>query len=439
MGLFSLALGITLAILCTVDCSPATTTGTASGSIFSVDLIHRDSVKSPFYDHGMTFSQRLGQALQRSFTKAKCFKSNSSTYQTQILPDQGEFLINISFGNPSHQVLAIADTGSDLSWIKCRPCIQGYKHTDSIFNPKLSSTYKAFGCKSETCETISSVETNCSSTKTCQFTEGYADGSYSTGDVATETIKLGGRALQDFVFGCSFHNDLIFQKASDGIIGLGGGDFSLVSQVGTLVTPKFSYCLIPFPADDHLSKLSSKIIFGDINFGSQAVSTPLVPKLPTTFYYVTLEGITVGDTRLNYSDASNPTDPMHKGNMILDSGTTLTMLPEKLYNKVETAIKENLKNVRTVKDPQKQLSLCYRSKRVKHAPKFTMHFEGADVSLLRYNIFVEVSKHIICLAMTPNSDDAVLGNMAQSNLLVGYDLEKKSVSFKHTDCIMFKV
>ncbi|KVI00579.1 probable aspartic protease At2g35615 [Cynara cardunculus var. scolymus] len=439
MEVFSLALGITLAILYTVGCSPVTTIGTASGATFVVDLIHHDSIQSPFYDYGMTFSQRLSRALQRSFNNAKRFESNSLTYQTQIIPDQAEFLMNISFGNPSHQVLAIADTGSDLPWIQCKPCIQCYKHTGSIFNPKLSSTYKALGCKSETCKTISLFDNNCSSTKNCQFTLSYGDGSYSVGDVATETIKLGGQPLQDIVFGCSFRNGGVFRETWGGIIGLGGGDFSLVSQISTLVTPEFSYCLIPFPTDDHLSKLSSKLIFGDISSGSQAVSTPLVPKWPRTFYYVTLEGITVGDRRLKYSDSTNPLKRMHKGNMIVDSGTMLTMLPTKLYEKVETAIKENLTDVRTVKDPQKQLSLCYRAKRVKHAPEITMHFEGADVPLLRYNVFVMVSKRIMCLAMAPSSDNAIFGNLAQSNFLVGYDLGKRSLSFRRTDCTGLKV
>ncbi|KAI3706204.1 hypothetical protein L6452_23795 [Arctium lappa] len=439
MRVFTLVLGITLTILYTVGCSLATTISAASGATFSVDLIHRDSIKSPFYDHGMTYSQRLDRALQRSLDNAKCLKSNSSTYQAPIIPDRGEFLMNISFGNPSHQVLAIIDTASDLTWIHCRHCIHCYKHAGSIFNPEVSSTYKALGCKSGMCKPTPFIGTNCSSTKTCQYSVGYMDGTYSIGDIATETIKLGGQALQDIVFGCSFGNGGVSQDASGGVIGLGGGDFSLVSQIRTLVTPKFSYCLIPFPTDDHLSNLSSKLIFGDIGLGSQAVSTPLVPKWPTTFYYITLEGITVGNTRLNYSDSSNPTKRMQKGNMILDSGGTLTKLPNKLYHKVEAAIKEYFKDVKTIKGPLKQLSLCYHAKTIKHVPKITMHFEGADVPLLGYNMFAMVSKDTTCLAMVPYSGTAVFGNMAQSNFLIGYDLENKSVSFRHTDCTRLKV
>ncbi|KAJ9544389.1 hypothetical protein OSB04_024096 [Centaurea solstitialis] len=427
MRVFSLALGIALAVLYTVGCSVVTTADVISSSTFSVDLIHRDSIRSPFYDHGMTHSQRLARALQRSSDSAKYSKSNSSTYKAQIIPDRGEHLMNISFGNPSHQVLAIIDTGSDLVWIQCS------KHRGPNFNPKLSSTYKAVGCKSKWCDSPF-IATSCSSTKTCQFATAYAGGTYSDGDLATETVKLGGRVLQDIVFGCSFRKVDGFEETWGGVIGLGRGDLSLVSQLHTLVIPKFSYCLIPFPTDDHLSKLSSKLIFGDIDFGLQTVSTPLVQKLLSDFYHVTLEGITVGDTRLNYSDSSNPTKEMHKGNMILDSGSTLTKLHHKLYHKVEAAIKENLKNVKTVKDPLKQMSLCYRAKRVKHAPKITMHFEGADVRLLRYNAFFTVSKRIICLAIAPTSDISVFGNVAQSNLLVGYDLENKSISFRRTDC-----
>ncbi|KVH90996.1 probable aspartic protease At2g35615 [Cynara cardunculus var. scolymus] len=441
MTIFSLALGITLAILYSGGCSTAINiSAAAADATFSIDLIHRDSIKSPFYDHGITFSQRLGRALQRSFDKARCLKPSSSTYQTQISPDWGEYLMNIFIGNPSHQILAIADTGSDLTWIQCRPCTQCYKHTGSIFDPKSSSTYKALGCKSEACRDPSFLETNCSSTKTCQYTTSYSDGTYSIGDVATETIKIGGRTIQDIVFGCSFRNGGISHETSSGVVGLGGGDFSLVSQLRTLVAPKFSYCLIPYPVNDDLSKLSSKLVFGDIiSFGSQVVSTPLVPKWPRMFYYVTLEGISVSDIRLKYSDFSNPTKRMHKGNMILDSGATLTTLHDKLYHKVEAAIKENLKNVRRVEDPQKILSLCYVAKEVKYAPKITMHFEGADVLLLRHNVFVPVGEQVICLAMVPTSDVAIFGNIAQGNLLIGYDLENKRVSFQRTDCTRLKV
>ncbi|MFS8018289.1 putative nepenthesin [Helianthus anomalus] len=77
--------------------------------------------------------------------------------------------------------------------------------------------------------------------------------------------------------------------------------------------------------------------------------------------------------------------------MIVDSRTTLTMLPSKLYNDFESAIKEAI-NVRSIKDPKKVLNLCYRSAKVTKMPKVTMHFDGTDVELSRDNVFVTISK-----------------------------------------------
>ncbi|XP_023743901.1 aspartic proteinase CDR1 [Lactuca sativa] len=431
MAFPSLVLAITLAIL--YISSPATATGVESGGTFSIDLIHRDSIKSPFYDGSMTFSQRLAHALQRSFINAKRYKENATTYQTQIIPDHGEFLVNISFGNPSHKVMAIADTGSDLSWIQCKPCIKCYKHKGTLFDPKKSSTYKPLDCDSTICKGIDTVDISCSPTKTCEFFESYADGSFSNGSVSTETLGLGDRFLPNIVFGCGFSNGGIFRSTWGGVIGLGGGDVSLVTQIRSFVPGRFSYCLIPYPLNDDLLNKSSKMTFGDIDFGPNIVSTPLVPKSPKTFYYVTLEAVSVGSRRMNIHDGLNFSKPVPKGNMIVDSGTTLTMLPHRLYKNVEMAIKDSL-NLRTMKDPQKQLNLCYRATKVIDVPKVIMHFDGADVELTRDNIFVTVSKHIICLAMGSTTDLPVFGNLAQMNFMVGFDLDNKKVSFKPTDC-----
>ncbi|KAK9068798.1 hypothetical protein SSX86_012914 [Deinandra increscens subsp. villosa] len=197
-----------------------------SGDSFTVNLLHRDSIDSPFYDHSMSFSQRLGHASRRSFTNAKRYKTklDGSTYQADIIPDVSEFLINISIGYPSHNVLAIADTGSDLSWIQCKPCIRCYNHTGPVFDPERSSTYRPVACESTTCKDLSSSGTTCSSSENCRFFLFYGDGSFSNGTVATETVTLCHRDIPNVVFGCSFVNDGIFGPTWDGIVGLGGGD-----------------------------------------------------------------------------------------------------------------------------------------------------------------------------------------------------------------------
>jgi len=69
----------------------------------------------------------------------------------------------------------------------------------------------------------------------------------------------------------------------------------------------------------------------------------------------------------------------------------------------------------------------------------TLHFEGADVKLPPSNFFIPPPKQgFFCLAVQnygpAESGFGIIGNFAQSNYLIGYDMEKMMLSFKQTDC-----
>ena len=105
----------------------------ASNGGFSVDLIHRDSPNSPFYDPSETPSQRIAKALRRSINRVNHFKLTSSlstnAAQADIISNRGEYLLKYYVGTPPVQILGIADTGSDLIWLQCKPCNGFYKQT----------------------------------------------------------------------------------------------------------------------------------------------------------------------------------------------------------------------------------------------------------------------------------------------------------------------
>ncbi|XP_012849648.1 PREDICTED: aspartic proteinase CDR1-like [Erythranthe guttata] len=231
---------------------------------FTVDLIHRDSPHSPYYNPSQSHYQRLTSAVQRSFNR-------------------------------------------------CQPCIECFNQTLPIFKPKSSSTYKTIPCSDRKCKSL--YETSCSRTrKNCLYTETYGDGSFTNGLLATETITLdssdGKRvSFPNLIFGCGFKNGGIFDGGESGIVGLGGETASLVKQLGEGM---FSYCLIPL--SDNKSS-SSKLNFGDSArvSGEGVVTTPLVKKEPDTYYYLTLEGISIGSQRLGFRD-HNKSDS--KGNGI---------------------------------------------------------------------------------------------------------------------------
>jgi hypothetical protein len=169
---------------------------------------------------------------------------------------------------------------------------------------------------------------------------------------------------------------------------------------------KFSYCLVPTTSQ---GKNSSKLSFGSdaVVSGAGSVSTGLSPIRPNmNFYFLTLEAMSVGNKRLEFED-----DSESEGNIIIDSGTTLTLFPEDFYARLEAAVVEEIDLVR-VDDPSQTLSLCYQSASDDiRAPTITAHFKGADVKLNLVNTFLRVSEEVLCFAFASEST-YIYGNVA---------------------------
>ncbi|XP_057465817.1 aspartic proteinase CDR1-like [Actinidia eriantha] len=413
----------------------------AKGFGFTADLIHRDSPQSPFYNPSSTETERFNDAIKRSFSRAARIKqslseSPNNDIQSQIVPASGEYLMKLSIGTPPFEILGIADTGSDLTWTQCEPCTQCYNQNAPLFDPQNSSTYSELSCQSQPCQAL---PTSSCDEDACQYRMTYGDQSYSVGTLAAETFTLGsasGRAVSipNMVFGCGHNDEGTFNETAMGIIGLGGGSVSLISQLSDAINGKFSYCLSGFNTDD---TIKSKINFGDIALvsGSGVVSTPIGSKEISTFYYLTLESITVGNKSLAYETKIKYSgdDDGQQGNIIIDSGTTLTLLPGDLYEKLESEVKQAIKNEPSA-NPQGALGLCYGHISIDDLPNMTFKFIGAELELSPTNTFVQ-NGELICLAIIPSDMGiAIFGNLGQMNFLIGYDLVKKQVSFMPTDC-----
>ncbi|XP_044483767.1 aspartic proteinase CDR1-like [Mangifera indica] len=396
---------------------------------FSVELIHRDSPKSPFYNPKLTPYEKVFNALRRSFNNVNQFNPNAS--QADIIADRGSYLMNISIGSPPFPILAIADTGSDLIWTQCKPCTECFSQKAPLFDPSKSSTFKKLSCSSNQCNDLE--RSSCSDDQTCLYSISYGDSSFSNGDLAIDTVTLGSTSgspvpLTEIVIGCGHQNAGTFDDKTSGIVGLGGGEVSLVKQLGDSIGGKFSYCLIPLSSSLSKNNTSSKLNFGSngVVSGSGVVSTPLISK--GTFYYLTLEAISVGNKRISFVDSSSS-----EGNIIIDSGTTLTYLPEFLNSKLISAVSDAI-DAKPVNDPSGLLDLCYIFRPDFEVPEITAHFSGADVKLSPLNTFVRISEELVCFTFKGAQDVSIYGNLAQTNFLVGYDTEKNTVSFKRADC-----
>ncbi|KAF3454313.1 hypothetical protein FNV43_RR04760 [Rhamnella rubrinervis] len=380
---------------------------------FSVQLIHLDSPKSPLYD-------------RKSL--------NPNTPQADVNANKGQYLMKISVGTPPFDFYGIADTGSDLIWAQCVPCDGCYNQTKPMFNPTNSSTYIPIPCGSQQCHLLDTAA--CSPENTCNYTYGYEAG-LTQGLLATETVTLTSSSgqhisLQNIVFGCGHNNTGSFNEDEMGLVGLGSGPLSLVSQIGPLFGGrKFSHCLLPFHTDP---RITSKLIFGSDSevSGDGVVSTSLVSKQDPTPYFVTLEGISVGQEYVSF----NSSGLVSKGNMFLDSGTPPTILPQDFYDRLVEEVKNQV-DLKPVEDDERlEPQLCYKSETILEGPMLTVHFEGgATLQLTPLQTFIPPLEGVFCFAMTnTDSDVGVYGSFAQSNFLIGFDIETMVVSFKPADC-----
>ncbi|XP_060182546.1 aspartic proteinase CDR1-like isoform X1 [Lycium barbarum] len=424
-----------------VSCQKITTN--RRGNDFTLDLIHRDSPLSPCYNPSNSPFERLQNAFRRSFSRASFFKKKLDALQSTIAPMRGEYFTKISIGTPPIDMLAIVDTGSDLTWTQCEPCVTCFRQLVPIFYPYNSSTYRTVGCNDKACQEIRPSTTTCKS-NICNYEQTYEDQTYSIGDLSIETFTFTSTSgeniyVPNIVFGCGHvNNETSFNNYTSGMMGLGGGRVSIVNQMNQEIKGKFSYCLIPLlDSSPTNSNATSHIYFGDSAdvYGLDVVSTPLIQKQQNSFYYLNLEGISVRNKTLEFK--SSIVNACDEGNIIIDSGTMLTYLPNDFYSVLEKTLVVSI-NATRKDDPFGIFNVCYQSENgTIDAPKIAVHFTNADVELSAMNTFIEVEEGLICFTMVPDEETAILGNLAQMNFVIGYDLVASKVHFLPTDCTKY--
>uniref|UniRef100_A0A7N0VHW6 Peptidase A1 domain-containing protein n=1 Tax=Kalanchoe fedtschenkoi TaxID=63787 RepID=A0A7N0VHW6_KALFE len=388
-------------------------------SSIAIDLIRGGSSASPFYKVQQSFHQQRFD---------KFFQPRGLDLAFPVQASNGQYIARISIGSPPFEFHGIVDSGSDLLWTQCLPCELCYNQTGPKYDPAASSTAKALPCQSDQCKLLSSAF--CApdeSSSVCNYTYGYGAG-LSKGVLLSDTLTFGDDPVPDVVFGCARNTTGNWAPESMGLIGLGGGPVSILSQLSDKIGgKKYSQCLVPFKTDP---SVTSKLILGGEVSGDDVVLVPIVPQPDPTFYSVTLSGISVGDKLLPFFSNGSQ---VNKGNVIFDSGTPPMLLPKEFRQRL---IVELRNAIPITPDPSSSdEKLCYAGKNNVDAPVVTLHLDGADMPLRAVNTFVEVSDGVYCFAVDGvDGEGGIIGNFAQSNFLIGLDWDKKTVSFKPADC-----
>ncbi|KAK1283093.1 Aspartic proteinase nepenthesin-1 [Acorus calamus] len=397
-----------------------------------VSLTHVDS------DLNLTQTELVSRAAARGSVRLSSLHSKSATDLRRSLSlssDGNEYYMNISVGTPPVTIRVFLDTGSDVFWISCFNRSTNGASTSAVsFDPHRSSTYRVIPCKSPRCvQSPIPFMPRCDPSKNCTYELVYADGSATNGTMALETITLGGCnpvSVPDVAFGCSVSSSGNALN-TDGILGFGRGEQSIVSQLGI---GRFSYCLTPFG--------SSRLVLGPREADKDDGVTVTVPLLPTdwaTWYNIDLVGISVGGTALAIPKDTFKTNGFIKPGVVLDNGSTLTYLDAGAYDPLKNAILAKA-GFSVVDGTPYELDVCFNTSGVAaeklRFPELVFHFRGGvDFKVPQENYMMGFAKDgVHCLAILSEDGISILGSYLQQNFWVGYDLKNNLVSFTPSKC-----
>lgn len=355
-----------------------------------------------------------------------------------------EYVVTIGIGTPARNFTLLFDTGSDLTWVQCRPCTGScYPQEEPLFNPNKSSTYVGIPCGAPECHIGGGQDLSCGGAS-CEYSVKYGDQSETRGNLAEETFTLSPPAppAAGVVFGCSQEytsgpGNSGTEMRVAGLLGLGRGDSSILSQTRQ---GNFSYCLPPRGS----SSTGYLAIGAAAPHQSNLSFTPLRtdnPKL-SSFYVVSLTGISV-------SGAALPVDAsaFYIGTVI-DSGTVLTHMPAAAYYTLRDAFRRHMGGYKMLPEGSVQLlDTCYdvTGHDVVTAPPVALQFGGGatiDVDASGVLLVFEAetssgsSLTLACLAFVPMDVPGfvIVGNMQQRAYNVVFDVEGGRLGFGPNGC-----
>lgn len=384
----------------------------------------------------------------------------------------GQYFVRFRVGTPAQPFVLVADTGSDLTWVKCRGAGAGARSTATdpqqqlppagarVFHTAASKSWAPIACSSDTCTSYVPFSlANCSSPASpCAYDYRYKDGSAARGVVGTDsaTISLssgsgrggggdngGGRRakLQGIVLGCTATYDGQSFQSSDGVLSLGNSNISFASRAAARFGGRFSYCLV-----DHLAprNATSYLTFGpgpedpaSSNAAAPAAQTPLLlDRRMSPFYAVTVDAVYVAGEALDI-----PADVWNvdkNGGAILDSGTSLTILATPAYRAVVTALSRHFAGLPMVAmDP---FEYCYNwTGGAPEIPKLEVRFAGsARLVPPAKSYVIDAAPGVKCIGVQEGSwpGVSVIGNILQQEHLWEFDLRDRWLRFKHTRCAL---
>ncbi|KAL6495582.1 Aspartyl protease protein 2 [Orobanche gracilis] len=171
-----------------------------------------------------------------------------------------------------------------------------------------------------------------------------------------------------------------------------------------------------------------------------ATFTPMLtnsnPEL-STFYYIGLEGISVGGHRVQIQESVLELQANGSGGVLIDSGTAVTRLAKPVYKATRNAFRNASSNLKLLSKGISLFDTCFdlSGMTTVSVPTVKLHFTNLDVSLPANNYLIPVDDAgTFCFAFAAAEDFSIIGNIQQQGFRVVYDLEAELVGFAPDSC-----
>ncbi|XP_052310278.1 aspartic proteinase Asp1 isoform X5 [Populus trichocarpa] len=351
----------------------------------------------------------------------------------------GFYNVTLNIGQPSKPYFLDVDTGSDLTWLQCDvPRAQCTEAPHPYYKP--SNNLVAWN--DPICQSLhTGGDQRCENPGQCDYEVEYADGGSSLGVLVKDAFNLNFTSEKHqsplLALGCGY--DQLpggTYHPIDGVLGLGRGKPSIVSQLSSLglLRNVIGHCLS--------GRGGGFLFFGDDLYDSSSVAwTPMSPNAKhysPGFAELTFDGKTTGFINLIVA---------------FDSGASYTYLNSQAYQGLISLIKRELstKPLREALDDQ-TLPICWKGRKPfksvhdvnKYFKTFALSFanDGKSKTQLEFPpeaYLIVSSKGNACLGVLNGTevglnDLNVIGDISMQDRVVIYDNEKQLIGWAPRNC-----
>ncbi|KAI4320560.1 hypothetical protein MLD38_034028 [Melastoma candidum] len=353
----------------------------------------------------------------------------------------GYYSVSVNIGRPPKAYDLDIDTGSDLTWVQCDvSCVGCTKRRDLLYKPNNNLVH----CDDPLCAAIRTPGSQpCKkATDQCDYEVEYADQGSSLGVLVNDFFLLrltnGSNLISRVAFGCGYnqhHTGPISPPPTAGVLGLGNGKASILSQLSNLglIQNVLGHCL---------SSRGGGFLF----LGNDLVSPSKVAWTP----------VLSSSSVKNY--LTGPADVIYNGKptgvkglqVIFDSGSSYTYLNSKAYQAILGQVKADMtgKPLKEVAEDN-SLPICWKgAKPFKSISEIRAHFKPLVLSFTKSKVqlpllpdaYLIVSKlGNACLGILNGAEVNlgelnVIGDISMQDKVILYDNEQRQIGWATANC-----